>query len=424
MAKPKLALIPATQGSKLYSVLPADGVGDFTFSRNTGATRINKDGLIETVAVGKSRLNYPLIDGVVNGCPSHLLEPERLQLIQYSEDFSNAAWVKTNIAITSNNTISPDGALNGTKLNENTVSSTNFRLRGSSVVTTGANTLSIFAKASERNWIKLRENAQTGVYAFFDLKNGIVGQTNADDAIIEYYGNGWYKLSITDVLTSAAIDVRIAISNGVDTYNGVIGNGVYVWGAQLEQGSYATSYIPNYGTSAGITRVAETANGAGDASTFNSLEGVLMAEISALADDADTLRWINLSDGGTSNRVAFYYRTDENQLTYLVSSGGTQVFSTVTLSSASSFNKIAAKYKQNDFSLWINGYELITDTNGNAPVGLNDLSFDNAVGGDNFYGSAKQLQYFDSALNDSDLETITSWTSFTDLANGQTYSIK
>ena len=50
MAKPKLALIPATQGSKLYSVLPADGVGDFNFSRNSAATRINKDGLIETVA--------------------------------------------------------------------------------------------------------------------------------------------------------------------------------------------------------------------------------------------------------------------------------------------------------------------------------------------------------------------------------------
>ena len=102
MAKPKLALIPATQGSKLYSVLPADGVGDFNFSRNTGATRINKDGLIETVAVGKSRLNYPLIDGVVNGCPSHLLEPARTNLLPYSEDFSQSAWTKSNSTITSN----------------------------------------------------------------------------------------------------------------------------------------------------------------------------------------------------------------------------------------------------------------------------------------------------------------------------------
>ena len=95
MAKPKLCLIPATQGSKLYSVLPR--LGDFNFSRNTAATRINKDGLIETVAVGKSRLNYPLIDGVVNGCPSHLLEPSRLQLIQYSEDFSQSSWINREV---------------------------------------------------------------------------------------------------------------------------------------------------------------------------------------------------------------------------------------------------------------------------------------------------------------------------------------
>jgi hypothetical protein len=74
MAKPKLALIPAAQGSKFYSVLPSDGVGDFDFARASAATRINKYGLIETVASGQSRLNYPLIDGVVNGCPHHLLD--------------------------------------------------------------------------------------------------------------------------------------------------------------------------------------------------------------------------------------------------------------------------------------------------------------------------------------------------------------
>jgi hypothetical protein len=80
MAKPKLALIPAAQGSKFYSVLPSDGVGDFDFARASAATRINKYGLIETVASGQSRLNYPLIDGVVKGCPHHILEPARTNL--------------------------------------------------------------------------------------------------------------------------------------------------------------------------------------------------------------------------------------------------------------------------------------------------------------------------------------------------------
>ena len=85
MAKPKLALIPAAQGSKFYSVLPSSGVGDFDFTRSGSATRINSQGLIETVANGVSRLNYPLIDGKVVGCPSHLLEPQRTNLCTNSK---------------------------------------------------------------------------------------------------------------------------------------------------------------------------------------------------------------------------------------------------------------------------------------------------------------------------------------------------
>ena len=80
--------------SKIYSVFPTTGVGDFTFNRNSSATRIAKNGLITSVATDIPRLEYPLIDGVVNGCPSLLLENSATNLITYSEDFSNAAWVK------------------------------------------------------------------------------------------------------------------------------------------------------------------------------------------------------------------------------------------------------------------------------------------------------------------------------------------
>ena len=74
----------------------------------------------------------------------------------------------------------------------------------------------------------------------------------------------------------------------------------------------------------------------------------------------------------------------------------------------------------------VNGFKLASNTNTFTPTGtqLNELQFSYYTNTLNFYGSAKQIQYFDSALNDSDLEKITSWTSFTDLANGQTYSIK
>jgi hypothetical protein len=76
---PSLALIPSGyKASKVYSVLPTDGTGDFTFTRSGNATRVNSEGLIELVSTNVPRLNYPLIDGVVQGCPSLLLEPQRI----------------------------------------------------------------------------------------------------------------------------------------------------------------------------------------------------------------------------------------------------------------------------------------------------------------------------------------------------------
>ena len=118
MAKPNLALIPAAQGRKLFSVLPSSGVVDFDFSRSGKATRINSQGLIEEVSNGQSRLNYPMIDGKVVGCPHHILEPQRTNLITYSEYFSQSYWTKNGSSVTGS-FVSPDGTNNATKLVEN-----------------------------------------------------------------------------------------------------------------------------------------------------------------------------------------------------------------------------------------------------------------------------------------------------------------
>ena len=117
MAKPKLALIPAAQGSKLFSVLPSSGVGDFDFTRSGSATRINSQGLIETVGNGVSRLNYPMIDGKVVGCPHHILEPARTNLVTYSENFAGSGWNNfASINPIPNSTISQQGILNASTL--------------------------------------------------------------------------------------------------------------------------------------------------------------------------------------------------------------------------------------------------------------------------------------------------------------------
>ena len=434
MAKPKLALIPATQGSKLYSVLPADGVGDFNFSRNSAATRINKDGLIETVAVGKSRLNYPLIDGVVNGCPSHLLEPQRTNLITYSEDFSNTAWSKTNTSITSDAVISPDGTLNADSIVGNGASGLHYVLNSVTVLSGQDYTFSIFAKVGTNNFFQLNMGgAQFGSsnYCNFNLSNGTIGSfgNTTSNRFIEKLGDGWYRVGFTSTTFSGGsanffpMLITSATSSFLET--NTLDTSVQIYGAMLEQDSYPTSYIPTSGSA--VTRVAETANGAGDASTFNDSEGVLMAEISAFSDDS-SFKLFGINSGGTGNDIVILgYSNVANTLYVNTKIGSTSVISDTGQSiDQKSFNKISVKYKSGSNSIYVNGFKLASNTNTFTPTGtqLNELQFSYYTNTLNFYGSAKQIQYFDSALNDSDLEKITSWTSFTDLANGQTYSIK
>ena len=154
MAKPKLALVPAAQGSKFYSVLPSSGVGDFTFSRSGSATRINSQGLIETVGNGVSRLNYPLIDGKVVGCPHHILEPQRTNLFTYSQTFQGWSNLGTNTTTVQNNAISPDGSLNALKIKGSSDNSNNG-LAESFTITSGVQSYSIFAKAGEVNILQV-----------------------------------------------------------------------------------------------------------------------------------------------------------------------------------------------------------------------------------------------------------------------------
>ena len=415
--------------SKIYSVFPTTGVGDFTFNRNSSATRIAKNGLITSVATDIPRLEYPLIDGVVNGCPSLLLEPERRNRIIYTENFSNAAWTKSQSSITSNSIISPDGTLSASKLTEDTSNSTH---RISDVIIVSASgvvyTQSIFAKSGGNGrFLRLFRGSGTYNYAVFDLDNGTVfsqGGSNIISTKIEEYPNGWYKCSSTFTTQFGNIATYYGLQNGnLDSYTGDGTSGVYIFGAQLEEGSYATSYIPNYGTSAGITRSADSANGAGDASTFNDSEGVLMMEGSAL-DNLSTDRRIAVSDGTTSNRVFFYYAPNTDQVSAIIVSGGATQVNIPIIDVQAKNNKFAIKYKVNDVSFWVNGFEIDTDTVATMPSNLSELAFDDGSGASDFYGKTKQIQYFQTALTDSELEELTSWTSFTDLANGQQYSIK
>jgi hypothetical protein len=289
---PSLALLPSGyKASKVYSVLPTDGTGDFTFTRSGNATRVNSDGLIELVTTNVPRLNYPLIDGVVSGCPSLLLEPQRINLVTYSEDFSQLS-SQSNVTITDNQVISPDGTQNAASFIDNGTSGVHraFSVYSSTIASGQLVAHSVFAKAKEHKWFQLSTGGNTNdQWANFDLENGVIGNSSSSaNPIIEDYGNGWYRciLFATTSANNASVAGLLTLTNNLDvtsrspSYSGN-GEGVYIFGLQLEEGSYPTSYIPTSGTTA--TRSAETCNNAGDVNTFNDSEGVLFAEISCFS---------------------------------------------------------------------------------------------------------------------------------------------
>ncbi len=420
MAKPKLALIPASQGSKVFSVLPSSGAGDFDFSRASKATRINSQGLIEEVANGQSRLEYPLIDGVVSGCPSLLLEPSRTNLFTYSEDFSNSNWttLASGETIVSNSVISPDGTLNADTL-EGDGTGTLVYVRNDVTLSTSVDyTFSIFAKKGTNDFIAISAEGFTGAtntLLIFDLNNSTV--TNGTGNIKDY-GNGWLRCSFTTAISTDGAG-RFLIypayngtTRGFPTSSDANGKNIYLWGAMVEEGSYPTSYIPTNGTA--VTRAAETATGSGDASTFNDSEGVLFANIAANANDL-TIRVISINDNSGNNVIRMGYAVSSNEVNFIVRAT-TNIYSyNQALSDITTINKLSISYSSSGAKVFINGFLSDSGALSSLPTGLSQLDFRYGNGSFPFYGKTKQLQYYNTVLTDLELETLTSYRSLNEL---------
>ena len=392
--------------------------GNFSFDLTTDASGTSVyfraiggfNGSISSVSVkqifgDKPRLDYEPLNPT---CPHLLLEPQSTNLLPFSENFSNG-WTNQNTIDTANQATSPDGANNGTKL-ENTTTSSNYiyRFLSPGLSTSTDYSISVFAKKGTSNIVRLDT---------WDTVGGTQGSarlnldTETLDAVtgtasFEKYPNDWYKIkvSFTSSGTLGATYYRIFNEDGIN------GSYIYIFGAQLEQQSYATSYIPTAG--AIETRVQETCTSAGNLNTFNNSEGTIYAEIAGLVSST-TLRSIGISDGTSANRVniSLWQNGGNDQLLNFVGLGGvSQCNFFGAVNSILEFNKVAFNYKQNDFKMYINGVLVGTDTSGNTfPADtLFKFNFDRGEGSTRFFGKTKSLATYNRALTDTELYTITS----------------
>lgn len=367
--------------------------------------------------------NVPRLDYTDSSCPALLLEPQRTNIIPYSEYLNHSSWIKNvNSSVSQNYAISPEGKQNASLISNTLVTGScdyYVNLPGSAST---LYTLSAFVKASTHSKCVLRGyvghsgNGDTPA-AIFDLSSGSVVQeygvaTNSD---INPIGNdGWYRVQTTFLTAGTNLYFNIlplsdsygwsSAYNAPNNYGSV--GGILAFGAQVEaNASYPTSYIPTYGTN--VTRNADACNSAGDANTFNDSEGVLYAEIGALSNDLN-IESVSISDTSAANRVVIFKWNTSNSIRARITSGGANINLDFQVTNITSINKIAVKYKTNDFALWINGVEVRTNTNGSNPSGLNQLAFNSDGGsGAHFYGNTKQILYFPTALSDTELATLT-----------------
>jgi hypothetical protein len=375
----------------------------FSVTRDSIATRVNKEGLIEVVGKDKLRIDYK---DSSNGVA--LLEPARTNLLTYSEDFSQSYWSKFQTTVTSG-FLAPDGTNNATKLVESSNNDSHILYKNNITTGSGKITLSIKAKAGERKWILFGDFEQNN-RVYFDLENGVVGTVlgSPNSYSITALQNGWYDITLTTTATTKIdFQVYLATGNNQGIYQGDGTSGVYIWGAQLEAGSYATSYIPTSGSTA--QRQSDVANGAGNEQVFNDSEGVLMFEGSA-KNDAVSKR-ISISDGSFSNRISLDYTQVANTFNLYISDEFISVVFNVETN-----NKLAFKYKNNDCSLFLNGFKVAVISSVTVPVGLDTLQFTDANETSSpFYGKTKRIGYYDAVLTDAELEYLTSYRSLNEL---------
>ena len=368
---------------------------EFDFSRGSSATYVGKDGLIKSAASDVPRIDF---SDSTNG--ALLLEPTRSNIFDYSSNLN--AWSKLNSTVTESNVLSLDG-VNNSYGYERTSSSTSYIYRTVYLSNTTQYTLSFFVKSGTSTNIRtdLWDTAQSVQGSIqINLETKAVSNFIGNSYKIEDYTNGWMRISVT-FTSESSFGTTFNRYFNADS----VGSELYIWGAQLEVGSYSTSIIPTSGST--TTRLADVCNNSGSAQDFNSEEGVLYAEISALANDG-TYRQILLHDNAYNNRIALRYMPTSNEIDVYLNNGTVQAQFNYTLTNALDFNKIAFSFKENDFSLWVNGVEVATDTSGTtfSANTLQKIDFD-FTNNYFFYGNIKDLQVFTEAKSDEFLAALT-----------------
>jgi hypothetical protein len=389
--------------------VPASFAGDGTsgvllFGAQVELGDIATDYIVTTtaaVSVGPVS-GLPRLDYLNSSCPRLLLEPQRTNLATFSEQFDNAAWTTQEITVTANAGIAPDGTQSADKIIPTAVTGTH-QILSAALVSSSQCAFGVFAKADGYNTIDMLDRASASNGARFNVLNGTVEQIfGSATATITPYGNGWYRCVV--VATTTGVRFYVPTAAGNFTGNGT--SGVLFWGAQLEAGAYATSYIPT--TTAAVTRLADAASKTGISSLIGQTEGSIFVDFNVITLLAapSTLEVIpvEVSDGTAGNKI--YISVFQGSL-YLVllNSGTAQVVLNLGAIPTGRF-KVGATYINNDVRAFLNGSFISSDTSVTIPA-LTSINVGSFTGLQPQANSINSISLFKTRLTNAQMAELT-----------------
>jgi hypothetical protein len=332
-----------------------------------------------------------------------LLEPQRTNLLAHSEHIEG--YLKERVIITANSITSPEGVQNAAKINaDSSPNNTHNAYLGPYTNTAGNVTYSGFFKKGEYNWVHFGGGAASSK-TWFNLNTGVVGSQSSDvvTASMIDFGNGWYRCIavVNYASTSNYVEFGPASVDNSRVISGTPIGGIYCWGIQFEDSaSYATSYIPTYGSA--VTRNQDTGSISSASSLIGQTEGTLFLKFK---HTNEAVGLVSINTGNIGNRL--YIGTDTNGLISQVRvSYSTQAFFDTSLTIGTTY-KCALAYKENDFVLYVNGSQIGVDTNGLVPSSLSRIAFQQANGNDSMPQPLNEVLVFKTRLTNAELATLT-----------------
>ncbi len=383
-----------------------------TFTRGSTATFVGSDGLIQTATTNTPRFEY---DPVTLQPKGLLIEDQRTNLLLYSSDLNNSIWAKTRASIIPDAVTAPDGTLTADKLVDDSVNNSHVIAQTRTITSGTSYTFSVYLKAAERTFARVTigdTGGNNGNFVNINLQEGTISTGTSGTgwtlvaATATNTGSGWWRISITGTnatATSGVCLIYLATGLGTIVFTGDGGSGIYIWGAQMEVGLFATSYIPTVAST--VIRSPDLVNisGTNYSDIFNPLEGTIVVTADCVTTTNTTMGLASISDGTgqnlsylTTQAGAIRARSIKNNITDFIT-GGISTFNTNIVF------KAVLGYKENDYGTSANG-SAVSSSNAVSVPNNNRFGIGNTSNFSIYCGHIRTITYYNYKLTNIQIQ--------------------